>query len=81
MMLNSFWGKFGQRDILSRTNFVNTKEELTNLLDSPGVVFNSILPLGEEKMIANWGYEDDAISSSSKASVVIAAYVTAAARL
>lgn len=38
MMLNSFWGKFGQRDNLSRTNFVNTREELTNLLDSPGVV-------------------------------------------
>lgn len=50
-------------------------------MDSPGVVDNSSLPLGEETMIANWAYEDDAISSSSKASVMIAAYVTAAARL
>lgn len=38
MILNIFRGKFGHRDNLSRTNFVNTREELTNLLDSPGVV-------------------------------------------
>lgn len=81
MMLNSFWGKFGQRDNLTRTNFVNSREELTNLLDAPGVVVNGILPLGEDTLLANWGYENDAISSSSKASVVVAAYVTAAARL
>jgi hypothetical protein len=81
MQLNSFWGKFGQRDNLAQTDFLNGKEELASLATTPGIDLNDLLIINDEVILANWKYAQDSIISSSTASVAIAAYVTATARL
>lgn len=81
MLLNSFWGNFGQRNNQSKTTFINEKAELTALLTNPNIVVNDILPINDDVMLANWSEVDEAILPSPMTSVVIAAYVTAIARI
>lgn len=81
MQLNSFWGKFGQRDNLSQTDFLSGREELTSLASNPGVDLKDLLIVNDDVILANWKYTDEAAIPSSMTSVVVAAYVTATARL
>ena len=80
-MLNSFWGKFGQRALLPHEDFV----------DDPSVYFDKLTPDQEEVTTVNfvsedmvemrWEYKNDFVDANSKTNVVIAAYTTAQARL
>jgi len=86
LMLNSFWGKFGQRDNLPQTSFVNTREELLEIVTNPGLETIDIMDLtnnttDDGPMMVSFKAIDEAITPSSNTSVVIAAYVTATARL
>lgn len=81
LMLNSFWGKFGQRNTLSKTTFVKTKEELTSLMLNPNITINDVLPITNDVLLVNWNEEENAILPSTMTSVVVAAYVTSIARM
>lgn len=81
MMLNSFWGKFGQRNNLTKTTFINKKEDLTSMLTNPNIEVNDITPINDEVMLTSWRDVKDATTPASFTSVVIAAYVTAIARI
>lgn len=81
LLLNCFWGKFGQRNNLQQTTFINTREQLAELVSNPGMEVDDILPLNEDVMVVNWKYLDDSVKVSNMTSVTIASYVTATARL
>ena len=81
LMLNSFWGKFGQRSNMSQVDFV----------EDPSVYFDKLTSDQEEVTFVNfvspdmvemlWKYKQDFVEANSKTNVVIAAYTTAQARL
>ncbi|XP_049826242.1 uncharacterized protein LOC126266383 [Aethina tumida] len=81
LMLNSFWGKFGQRENQPQTTIVNDPQECFDLLAHPSKNVNSITPVNEQTVVINWEYADEAVESLPTMNVVIAAFVTAQARL
>ncbi|XP_049826260.1 uncharacterized protein LOC126266399 [Aethina tumida] len=81
LMLNSFWGKFGQRENQPQTTIVNDPQECFDLLAHPSKNVNSITPVNEQTVVINWEYADEAVESLPTVNVVIAAFVTAQARL
>ncbi|XP_031789027.1 uncharacterized protein LOC116417974 [Nasonia vitripennis] len=81
LCLNSFWGKFGQRDNLKQTVIVKEREDLLKLLTAEDKEVLSLLLVNEEVMYTSWQYIDDAVESTPYTNVVIAAYTTTLARL
>ena len=80
LMLNSFWGKFGQRSNLSQVN----------LIDDPAVYFEKLMSDREDVTCINYvskefvemrcKYKEDFVDTNRKTNVVIAAYTTTQAR-
>ncbi|XP_049825039.1 uncharacterized protein LOC126265968 [Aethina tumida] len=81
LMLNSFWGEFGQRESQPQTTIVNDPQECFDLLAHPSKNVNSMTPVNEQTVVINWEYADEAVESLPTVNVVIAAFVTAQARL
>ncbi|XP_055374404.1 uncharacterized protein LOC129607410 [Condylostylus longicornis] len=81
LMLNSFWGKFGQRENLQKTSIINQPRELYNLLTNPSIEVCYIFPVNEENIIVNWQYKEEVMDSLPTVNVCIAAYTTTQARL
>ena len=81
LMLNSFWGKFGQRSTLTKTEIVNNPEKYFKLLldkskEVKYVHFNDKLTVRIQ-----WVDIDDYIEVSPNTNIFNAAYTTAHARL
>ncbi|KAG5861794.1 hypothetical protein JTB14_003485 [Gonioctena quinquepunctata] len=51
LILNSFWGKFGQRKNQTKTKILNSSEELFNLLTDPAIIVNALTPVNEETLV------------------------------
>ncbi|XP_055390586.1 uncharacterized protein LOC129619368 [Condylostylus longicornis] len=81
LMLNSFWGKFGQRENLQKTSIINQPRELYSLLTNPSIEVCYIFPVNEENIIVNWQYKEEVMASLPTVNVCIAAYTTTQARL
>jgi len=81
LCLNSFWGKFGQRSNLPKTEVINDYQQLASLLSSPEHEVTSLLPVNDEVLYVSWQLRQEAIAASPMTNVVIAAYTTAQARL
>ncbi len=81
LLLNSFWGKFGQRYNLAKTDIVSSRAQLMDLLTSPEIEVTGMLPVNHKIMYVNYVSRRESISPSSTSNAVIAAYTTAQARL
>lgn len=81
LMLNSFWGKFGQRENQPKTKIVRTSDEFFSMLANPAVYVNGVLPINENTLVVNWEHREEAFDSLTTVNVVIASYVTTQARL
>lgn len=82
LMLNSFWGKFGQRSDLSRTDYVQTKDDYFKFLHDETKVINNVSFTSDgEKAIIHWTDKDDHVETMPNTNIFIAAYTTAMARL
>ncbi|XP_046382273.1 uncharacterized protein LOC124153218 [Ischnura elegans] len=81
LMLNSFWGKFGQRENLTRATIISRADELNALLSDPSVEVQRLVHVNEETLCAHWSETDEAVSPSPSNNIVIACYTTAHARL
>jgi hypothetical protein len=81
LMLNSFWGKFGQRENLTRATVINESDTLNDLLSDPSVEVQRLVQANEETLYAHWSETDEAVSPSPTNNIVIACYTTAHARL
>lgn len=81
LCLNSFWGKFGQRENLPKVEIVTTRNRLVQLLSSNEVDVTSILPVNDDVLYVGYICTDENLTPSPITNVVIAAYTTAQARL
>ncbi|MCG8432162.1 MAG: hypothetical protein MJA29_13455, partial [Candidatus Omnitrophica bacterium] len=81
LMLNSFWGKFGQNCNKTQVTYITDPKEYFDLLLDDTVEVTNIRYIGEETVEMTWHYKDQFVQASNKVNVIIAAYTTAHARL
>ena len=81
LMLNSFWGKFGQRSNLTKITYFDEPKEFMDMMTSDQQEVKNVRFLNDEAVQVDWVYSSDFIEPSSRTNVVIAAYTTAQARL
>jgi len=82
LMLNSFWGKFGQRSNMSKHLHVTDAAEYFKLLLDDTIVVQEVLMLpGDEALLVQYKKKDEMVEELSNTNVVIAAYTTCHARL
>ncbi|XP_052817114.1 uncharacterized protein LOC128243395 [Mya arenaria] len=81
LMLNSFWGKFGQRSNLTRTTYTDDPSVFMDMMTSDQQEVKNVRFVNEEAVQLDWVHGNDFVDDSSRTNVVIAAYTTAQARL
>lgn len=81
LMLNSFWGKLGQRENMPKTMVAREPKELFQLLTNPSVQVNCVQEVNDKVVLANWQHLEEVSESLRTVNVVLAAYTTAQARL
>ncbi|XP_055918297.1 uncharacterized protein LOC129950379 [Eupeodes corollae] len=81
LILNSFWGKFGQRENQQKTCIINNPSDLFNLLTHPSIEVSQILPINENNIVISFEMKEEAVETLSTVNVSIAAYTTTQARL
>lgn len=81
LLLNSFWGKFGQSENMRQTEITQNPAELFSLLTKASVDVCQILPIDEKNIVIQWENNEEAIEPLSTVNVAIAAFTTAQARL
>ncbi|XP_054257504.1 uncharacterized protein LOC128982573, partial [Macrosteles quadrilineatus] len=81
LMLNSFWGKFGERENQTKATIVRDPETLFNMLINPAVQVNTIQEINQDTLLVNWQNLEEVGGSLRRVNVAIAAYTTAQARL
>ncbi|XP_046397765.1 uncharacterized protein LOC124164478 [Ischnura elegans] len=81
LILNSLWGKFGQRDVFPKTEFISDVDTLYDKLTDPNIEVTRILPVSETLLCVCSTDSSDALKPNANISVPIACYTTAHARL
>ncbi|XP_063994390.1 uncharacterized protein LOC135171709 [Diachasmimorpha longicaudata] len=81
LCLNCLWGKFGERENLTKKAIIRTHEEFANIMFNPEIEVTGLVPVDNDTLFMSWKHLNEAAEMSTKANVVIAAYTTAHARL
>ena len=81
LMLNSFWGKFDQRDNMPQVELVKDPERYFQLLTCQSTQVKNIQFVNDECVEVYYTQGDGFLPMSDKTNVVIAAFTTAHARL
>ncbi|XP_066296636.1 uncharacterized protein [Branchiostoma lanceolatum] len=81
LCLNSFWGKFGQRNNFPKTEYVTSPARLYELVGSKTTDIKSLHIVNDEIVEVHYAYQKDFIPESANTNVYIAAFTTAHARL
>ena len=81
LMLNSFWGKFGQRENLSQVQQCTSPDQLYNLLDDDTIQVSNMRICTEEVLEVVYTHTEETVFPSNKTNVFIAAFTTCWARL
>ena len=79
LMLNSFWGKFGQRSNMQPVEIVSEPALFFNKLTSDQEDVTAVNFISDEAVEMRWKYKEEFVESNIKTNVVIAAYTTAQA--
>jgi hypothetical protein len=81
LMLNGFWGKFGQRSNMPQIKYISDPTEYFDMLVSDQILVMGIHFVSNEMMEMRYQYKEEFVEESGRTNVVIAAYTTAQARL
>ena len=81
LMLNSFWGKFGQQNNKSKTKQCTQPYELLDLLDDPLFTVTDIRILNSEVIEVSYKRDEEDPYKGSNTNIFIAAFTTCLARL
>jgi hypothetical protein len=81
LMLNSFWGKFGQRDNMPQVCFATNMGEYFNIISDETRNISDVIFMSDGTVRIQFREEDDFVDINPKTNVVIAAFTTALARL
>ena len=80
-MLNSFWGKFGQRENMTQSLHTCEPEEYFKLILSDGVLVEDIQLINEKIARVQYKYREEFVKPLKNVNVIIAAYTTTHARM
>ncbi|XP_055349061.1 uncharacterized protein LOC129595951 [Paramacrobiotus metropolitanus] len=81
IMLNSFWGKFGQRDNLEQTIFLYETKKYFDLCRSEAVEIHSVHAVSPECLMLTLSRREDYNEGNDCVNIAIAAFTTSLARL
>ena len=81
LMLNSFWGKFGQRENLPQVEQCTTPQELYNITEDDTNQVQELRFCSEDVIEVVYKNKEEAIVPSNKTNVFVAAFTTCHARL
>ena len=81
LMLNSFWGKFGQRENLPQVEQCTSPQELYNITEDDTKQVQEIRFCTEDVIEVVFKNKEEAITPSNKTNVFVAAFTTCHARL
>ncbi|XP_078699560.1 uncharacterized protein LOC144926542 [Branchiostoma floridae x Branchiostoma belcheri] len=81
LCLNSFWGKFGQRNNFTKTEYVTTPARLYEIVGAKNIEVHSLNIINDDIVEVAYAYHKDFIPEPTNTNVYIAAFTTAAARL
>ena len=81
LMLNSFWGKFGQRENLPQVEQCTSPQELYNITDDDTKQVQDIRLCTEDVIEVVFKSKEEAVTPSNKTNVFVAAFTTCHARL
>ena len=81
LMLNSFWGKFGQRENLPQVQQCTSPNELYNLMEDDTLQVSNIGICTDEVLEVVYTNTEETVFPSNKTNVFIAAFTTCWARL
>jgi len=81
LILNSFWGKFGERTLRPKTVFIYDYAELMTYITDPTKVVQNLLPLSEECLQLTWKPVEDSEESLPTSSLLHASFTTCFGRL
>jgi len=81
LILNSFWGKFGEKTLRPKTELVYDYAHLMALACDPDKIVQSLVPLGEACLQVVWKPIQDSEESLPTSSILHAAFTTCFGRL
>ena len=81
LMLNSFWGKFGQRQDLMKSRYFTDPAEYFKMLNDKRIKVCNVQLVNEEMIFMEYREKNEFVRPNNRINVVIAAYTTAHARL
>ena len=81
LMLNSFWGKFGQRSNMGQVDIVDDSSIYFQKLTCDSIDVTTVNFTSKEFMELRWKYKDEFVDTNPKTNVDIATYTTSQARL
>jgi hypothetical protein len=76
LLLNSLWGKFGQRNNLTKSSVLKSPTDYFSLVLDKKIDISQIMPVGEEMMRVTYREKDSYIRENSCSNVVVALYTT-----
>jgi hypothetical protein len=76
LLLNSLWGKFGQRNNLTKTELLKSPADYFSLVLDKKIDIAQIMPVGEEMMRVTYREKDSYIRENASSNVVVALYTT-----
>jgi hypothetical protein len=82
LMINSLWGKFGTRRLLTTTKFCSTLEDLNELLNNPELEVVSVVIVHDNMTVAIYHVKStEYLDLNNNNNIYIASYTTAYARI
>ncbi|KAK3915759.1 putative DNA polymerase [Frankliniella fusca] len=81
LILNSFWGKLGERTLRSQTTFVKSYAALAKLAEDATITVSSIIPYGDDVLQVCYTPHKDMEDSMPTTSLVHAAFTTCHGRM
>ncbi|XP_052128682.1 uncharacterized protein LOC127750612 [Frankliniella occidentalis] len=81
LLLNSFWGKFGEKTSRPKTEFIYARDALLNIVADPSKIVTALVPISENCMQVTWIPIQDAEETLATSSLIHAALTTCFGRL
>ena len=81
LMLNSFWGKFGQKPNMSKKVIVKSRQEYLKYITDDKLIVESDVAINDDTLMITYRQKDEFVDGGAASNVIIAAFTTAQARL
>ena len=81
IMLNSLWGKLAQRENMTKTEYISEPSKFFDLVTNPNKIVKNVDICRENLLLVNWDDTESSVEPHACSNVIVAAFVTAQARL